>query len=85
MIFTITEQAEPHTVFAATAFDSQIGKTIPIKFGAGQADGKLVAAEVAEDGGSVTLTVEVETPPPLDPRALGLPNMSIGYRQRRDD
>ena len=85
MRFTITEPAEPQTVFAADAFDNQIGKTIPITIGTTQTDGKLVAATVADDGRSVELTVEVDTPPSLDP--IGLLSMSFAFRTapRRDE
>lgn len=54
------QQAPAHQQFAPGCFDSQIGKTVPLK-GDGQQIGncKIVGAEVAEDGLSVTLTYEV--------------------------
>jgi hypothetical protein len=52
--------AEEHERFALNAWDSQIGKQVPLK-GPGREDlglCMLVAAKVAEDGTGVTLTIE---------------------------
>lgn len=54
------QQAPEHHAFAPGAFDSQIGETFPLTVEGRQIDNcKVVAAEVAEDGASVTLTLEV--------------------------
>jgi len=54
------QQAPAHQQFAPGCFDSQIGKTVPLKAEGQQIDNcKIVGAEVAEDGLSVTLTYEV--------------------------
>lgn len=64
MILTI--EAGEHERFAPRSWDSQIGKEVPVNLR--QTDdspviaqvvrGRVIAAEVAEDGSSVTLTVE---------------------------
>lgn len=57
----VEQSAEPGTTFARDAFDSQIGKTVPMNVEGRAVDGgcKLVGAEVADDGRSVSLTLEV--------------------------
>ncbi len=52
--------AGEHERFAAGAFDSQVGKSVPFKLGETQvADATVVAAEVAEDGTEAVLTVDI--------------------------
>jgi hypothetical protein len=48
--------------FAPTAWDSQIGKRIPFSVGERRTRCTLVAAQVAEDGLSVELTIDVDEP-----------------------
>jgi hypothetical protein len=58
---TFIQRAGEHVIYAPTAFDSQIGKEVPLKTGvAGPvvAIVTIVAAEVAKDGRSVLLTYE---------------------------
>lgn len=57
----VEQPAEPGTTFALDAFDSQIGRTVPMNIAGRAVDGgcKVVAAEVADDGRSVSLTLEV--------------------------
>lgn len=53
--------------FASGSWDSQIGKTVPFKVeGCHVADATVISAGVAEDGSSVTLTVEIPDPPGTD-------------------
>jgi hypothetical protein len=60
---TFRQLAEDHTVFAPDAFAGVIGQRVPLTM-AGERIGTalLLAAEVAEDGRSVSLTVQVSTP-----------------------
>ncbi|MEU4231117.1 hypothetical protein AB0F17_43070 [Nonomuraea sp. NPDC026600] len=59
----IEKHADPGDVFAPGAFDSQIGKQIPVILGAqGTLLGTLVEAEIADDGRTATLTVETLAP-----------------------
>jgi hypothetical protein len=68
--FQFVQRAEQHERFAPGCFDSQIGKFVPVNVeGAPHGRGRLVAAEIADDGQSVELTVD--TMPPLGD--LGLP------------
>lgn len=54
------QRAGDHQQFASDAFDSQIGKTVPLTIEGQRVDScKVVAAEVAEDGSSVTMILEV--------------------------
>jgi hypothetical protein len=58
--YTVPGKGEFPQKFAAHVFDAQIGKQVPVK-GPGREDlglCTLVAAEVAEDGTGVTLTIE---------------------------
>lgn len=60
----VVQNAPEHHTFAPGAFDFQIGWTFPLTVEGRQIDNcKVVAAEVAEDGTSVTLTVEVPDGP----------------------
>lgn len=70
----VVQQAPEHHTFAPDVFDSQIGKTVPLAVEGRQIDNcKVVAAEVAEDGASVTLTVEVPDGPfPAPPVTLSV-------------
>lgn len=65
MVFSFIQRAAEHEVFAPTAFDSQIGKTIPVKTDSGSTPGLVVAAEVSADGKQVVLTVEIEEQSPV--------------------
>lgn len=47
-------------VFAPGAWDGQIGKEIRVDFGGVGETGHLLAAQVAEDGRSVRLTLDVD-------------------------
>lgn len=83
----MVQRAGEHQRFAPAAFDSQIGKTIPVNYGTGSTPGKLVSAEVSTDGGQVTLTVEVEDHAPSAAEvveAIGSP-MSFGMSQPYED
>jgi hypothetical protein len=56
----IAQHAPAHSQFAHGCFDSQIGKTVPLKVEGEQIDNcKIVGAEVSSDGTEVRLTVEV--------------------------
>jgi hypothetical protein len=52
---TFRSIARPNERYASTAFDRQVGKTVPIKI----EQAKIVAATVDPDGRWVDLTVEV--------------------------
>jgi hypothetical protein len=57
---TIAQQAPDHSTFAPDCFDSQIGKTIPLKIEGRQIDDcKILGAETSEDGTEVFLTLEL--------------------------
>jgi hypothetical protein len=58
MQLQIRYPAGPHQRFAPTAFDRGIGQTIQLEPGLGA--GRLVAAEVIEDGAEALLTIEVD-------------------------
>lgn len=80
------QRAGEHERFAPTAFDSQIGKTIPVNLDSGSTPGGLVAAKVSPDGQQVELTVEVDD---RDPSAgfiesVGRP-MSFGVTRPYED
>jgi hypothetical protein len=52
--------AAEHERFAAHSWDGQIGKTVPFKVeGRHIADATVIAADVAEDGTEVALTIDV--------------------------
>lgn len=57
----VEQPAEPGATFAPDAFAGQIGKTVPLTIEGRAADGgcKVVGAQVADDGSSVSLTLEV--------------------------
>ena len=71
--FEIVQYAGEHETFAPQAFDGSIGKAVPLKVerrGAGEAT--LVAAVVADDGKSATLTFDLDGPEGLlDPPPIG--------------
>ncbi|MFC4117329.1 hypothetical protein [Nonomuraea zeae] len=77
----IEKHAEPGDRFAPGAFDSQIGKQIPVII-AEQVSllGTLVAADVTDDGRSVTLTVD--TLIPVTPEG-GLAAWNVGWTTER--
>ncbi|MET8006253.1 hypothetical protein [Nonomuraea glycinis] len=59
----IQTHADPGEVFAPGAFDSQIGKQIPVTLTEqGSLLGTLIAAEISDQGRTATLTVETLTP-----------------------
>jgi hypothetical protein len=60
MRIQVVQRAEEHTVYAKNAFASQVGKEMPVTV-AGQpiGTGKLLAAQVSDDGADVSLTFEV--------------------------
>jgi hypothetical protein len=60
MIFTFMLVCGPHEKFAPTAFASQIGNEITVKTPRGDFPGRIVAAEVAGDGGLAEISVEVD-------------------------
>lgn len=60
MRITVNQPAEPGTKYAPTAFDDQIGKTIPFSApGQAATECTIVAATVADGGGSASLTLDV--------------------------
>ena len=74
---TFTQPAEPGTQFAPDAFGSQIGRNVPVNIEGHEIDGgKILAAQVADDGKSVDLTVEVPSgtlpQPPVGPGSFSL-------------
>lgn len=72
----IRHQAGVYTRFAANAFDSQIGKLLPLTI-AGMAAGTctLISAEVVDSGRAVLLTIESEDlPDVLGTNTRGGPN-----------
>lgn len=66
----ITIRAGEHERFAPRSWDSQIGKEVPVNLretdDAQVGRGRVIAAEVSEDGSSVTLTLEVDYPGAAD-------------------
>ncbi|MFC9429261.1 hypothetical protein [Streptomyces sp. NPDC056987] len=71
------EQPAPDgATFAADAFEGQIGKEVPVNIPGEEAKkGRIVAAQVAGDGRSVELTVDVDWQMPA-PQAA--PSASYG-------
>lgn len=63
MKLTIVQHAEDGLLFAPTAFDSQIGKDVPVRFDSKALPGRVVAAQVSQDGTTVELTVDFAEPP----------------------
>lgn len=58
-----TQPAPDGSTFTPDAFDSQIGKEIPVNIeGQQQRRGRVVAAEVSPDGQSVELTLDIDVP-----------------------
>lgn len=57
----ISEPAAPGERFAPDAFDTQVGRTVPFRIEGSPdvAEATLLAAEVSDDGTSVTLTLDV--------------------------
>jgi hypothetical protein len=84
MRITMRRPAGPHTVFGPAAFDSQIGREIPVRVGEQSADeaqtGTIVAAKVAPDGTWVDLTVEVPDNVAAIVGRQRLGDFSIGFR-----
>jgi hypothetical protein len=56
---TFRHGAAEYERFAPGAFDFQIGTTLRVNLPSGPREGALKAAEVAEDGLSVELTVDI--------------------------
>jgi hypothetical protein len=72
----IAQQAPAHSQFAPGCFDSQIGKTVPLKADGQRIDNcKIVDAEVSPDGSEVRLTLEV--PDGVIPQGNFLSGVSI--------
>lgn len=72
------QRAGDHQQFAPDAFDTQIGKTVPLNYeGHGTYNCKIVGAEVAEDGSQVTLTVELPDDVQLPGSSSFLSGLSI--------
>lgn len=73
---SISEPAAPGEQFAHNAFDSQVGRTVPLRIeGAPDAaEATVVAAEVSDDGTAVTLTLDVPDGliPPATPGSFSL-------------
>lgn len=72
---SINQAAPSNTRFAADVFDSQVGRTVPLRIeGSNDAEAVVVAAEVSEDGTSVTFTLDVPdgTVPAPTPGSLSL-------------
>jgi hypothetical protein len=70
------QPAGPESRFAPDAFDSQIGKTVPMNIEGQPIEGgcKILAVEVADDGTSATFTAEVPDgtlPPDPTPFSVG--------------
>jgi len=80
---TFLHRAEPGERFARTAWDNQIGKTVPFNIGERRIRYRciLIAAEVSEDGSSVQLTIETDdVTPAFDPVSLReLPGLSFDF------
>lgn len=71
----INQSAPSNVRFAPDVFDSQVGRTVPLRIeGSADAEAVVVDAKVAEDGTSVTLTLEVPdgTLPSPTPGSLSL-------------
>lgn len=67
MRFTYRQPAGPGTVFDRGAFDASIGKDITVNDVDGTPKrGKLIAAEVVEDGAAVLLTIEADADLPTE-------------------
>lgn len=60
MRITMRQGAPDGGVFAPTAFDSQIGKDVPVRVEGRTLPGRLVDADVADDGRDVLLTFDVD-------------------------
>ena len=60
MNVTFTQRAAAGTIFAASSWDSQIGRTVPVHIGERAMPCILVAAAVAEGGRTVQLTIEID-------------------------
>ena len=61
--FKFRQPASEFERFASGAFNRLIGKDVPVTLPNGRhVMGKLIAAEVAPDGASAELTVELTTP-----------------------
>ena len=67
--FTFRQYASSGTSFAPGCFDSQVGTMIPFRTADRTYDGKILQAEISEDGSYVELSLEV-------PREA-LPSMSL--------
>lgn len=60
MRIKIVQRAELGERYARSAWDSQVGKTVPFRIGERSASCRLLAAAVSDDGDSVELTIETD-------------------------
>ena len=68
MRFVIRKDAGPNTIFAADAFDNQIGNLVPVNFRETEdgpvkakiGNARLVSAQIAEHGKVAILTLEIQ-------------------------
>jgi len=56
--FSITINAGPNELFAASAFDRQIGDTVLVDTPSGEIDGVITSAVVAHDRRSARITID---------------------------
>lgn len=59
----VRKDAEPGAVFAPGAFDANVGREVPFFNGSGSVPARVLAAQVAEDGSHVLLTLELPAVP----------------------
>lgn len=65
--------------FAPTAFESQVGREVPVFIGEQRKPGRVVAARVEQDGCSAVLTVQVDVEvPELERVAPSAHSLSFG-------
>lgn len=56
--FSFRQRAGEHTVYAPTAFDNEIGKTIPLHASGRIATATIVGVKVSDDGTEAEFTLE---------------------------
>jgi hypothetical protein len=76
MDIAFSQSAPAGEVFAPDAFDSQIGKVIPVRLPNGERSGRLTGAVVAPDGRSAELKVQLDVELPNREQSPG----SFGFR-----